>query len=351
MQYEQKITRLKGFGIILVVLGHAILSNKNGYTLRNFIYSFHLAIFYFATGYLYKEKYKIEIKSYCLKRLRSLYIPYVGYGLFFLLLHNLFCIIGLYHLSNSYSFGMMVDNAFNLIKFNYFEPLSGTFWFFKSLFIVSTIFEISIYFVHKYFIHEKVAFAGIILCLTILGFSGIYFVYPGHKTISNLSLLPFMYIGHLIYIFKDKIKYKTSLAFVAFIVIVFYSNNVIEINSMSIGQNPFVFYLCGICGVYMILTIASKVPSKNYLDNIIVYVGKKTEPIFIWHLLCFRIVSLLIIFFYGLNSSLLAKHPIIEINNDVWWLVYLAVGIVGSLIIERLIYLFQFFILKIFRHE
>lgn len=43
---------LKGIGIILVVVGH-IYSNK---TIFNWLYSFHMPLFFFAAGWVYCEK-------------------------------------------------------------------------------------------------------------------------------------------------------------------------------------------------------------------------------------------------------------------------------------------------------
>ena len=43
---------LKGIGIILVAIGH-IYSNR---TVFNWLYSFHMPLFFFAAGLVYKEK-------------------------------------------------------------------------------------------------------------------------------------------------------------------------------------------------------------------------------------------------------------------------------------------------------
>lgn len=43
---------LKGVGIILVMFGHAI---PNGF-MHNWIYGFHLPLFFFCSGFFFKEK-------------------------------------------------------------------------------------------------------------------------------------------------------------------------------------------------------------------------------------------------------------------------------------------------------
>lgn len=43
---------MKGLGIIFVVAGHTAYS-----PVHNFVYLFHLAVFYFVAGYFFKDKY------------------------------------------------------------------------------------------------------------------------------------------------------------------------------------------------------------------------------------------------------------------------------------------------------
>lgn len=65
---------LKGIGIILVVLGH-IYKNEHIY---NWIYSFHMPLFFFAAGYVYKKKNILEDLK---KRAQSVLVPYFIFGI------------------------------------------------------------------------------------------------------------------------------------------------------------------------------------------------------------------------------------------------------------------------------
>ena len=60
--FNTRISELKGYGILLVVMGHAFVSSEQGYSIRNFIYLFHLAIFYYASGYLFKDEPTLKSK-------------------------------------------------------------------------------------------------------------------------------------------------------------------------------------------------------------------------------------------------------------------------------------------------
>ena len=78
MQENKKILFLQVFGIILVVIGHIGEMNTN---LHRWIYSFHMPLFMFISGYLlnYTNQRKIEninLKEFFWKKIKRLLIPY-----------------------------------------------------------------------------------------------------------------------------------------------------------------------------------------------------------------------------------------------------------------------------------
>ena len=69
---------LKGIGIILVAIGH-IYSNR---IVFNWLYSFHMPLFFLAAGWVYKEKSVLtDIK----RRIQTIVVPYFSFGLLVLL--------------------------------------------------------------------------------------------------------------------------------------------------------------------------------------------------------------------------------------------------------------------------
>lgn len=57
MKRIEWIDIVKFIGIFLVILGHSISAdNKQLEVYRNFIYSFHMPLFIFISGYLYKKE-------------------------------------------------------------------------------------------------------------------------------------------------------------------------------------------------------------------------------------------------------------------------------------------------------
>ena len=61
----------KGIGIILMILGHMSLQNEY---LKNFIYSFHMPLFFIISGYFFKQR----DNKVCMKNiLKKLIVPYI----------------------------------------------------------------------------------------------------------------------------------------------------------------------------------------------------------------------------------------------------------------------------------
>ena len=68
------IDALKGFGMILVILGHMTIPQ----IARSCIFSFHMPLFFFVSGYLYGGKYSW---AWVVRKAKTLLIPYAVYGL------------------------------------------------------------------------------------------------------------------------------------------------------------------------------------------------------------------------------------------------------------------------------
>ena len=84
---------IKALGIIGMVMGHS------GSPITKFIYLFHMAIFFIASGYCYNSKNTDsidDILKYIKKKFVSLWFPYVLWTAIYSLLHNFFITINVY---------------------------------------------------------------------------------------------------------------------------------------------------------------------------------------------------------------------------------------------------------------
>lgn len=74
--FNNKINVLKALAIMLVVSGHLEFSLLGIFP----PYSFHIALFFFISGYLFDEKYLTNISTFIQKRAKSLLLPYFLYS-------------------------------------------------------------------------------------------------------------------------------------------------------------------------------------------------------------------------------------------------------------------------------
>lgn len=80
--FSGEITLLKALAIMLVVSGHLEFSIFGMFP----PYSFQLALFFFISGMLFKDKYIDNASEYFLRRIKSLLVPYFSYEVFYLLI-------------------------------------------------------------------------------------------------------------------------------------------------------------------------------------------------------------------------------------------------------------------------
>ena len=151
---------LKGIGIVLVVIGHTHCPD----ILHDFIYLFHMALFYFVAGYFFKEKYLESPKTFLIKKVKRLYLPWLMYGAAILALHNGFVTIGFYqepapwagYNMGYYTLDDYLEKGLALVLMNWQEILLAPLWFLKSLLVASVIFFSALYVCRKCKLREWV---------------------------------------------------------------------------------------------------------------------------------------------------------------------------------------------------
>ena len=126
------IDTLRGLAMFFVVLGHAFIDKNN--VIRNYIYSFHMPLFFFISG-LTTQRKDIKVIDYLKKKTKSILIPYIFLNIFMLL----------YKIIMNFSVGMYPS-------LNIFKSLGALFigygdsipciqsWFLLALFIMDLFF-------------------------------------------------------------------------------------------------------------------------------------------------------------------------------------------------------------------
>lgn len=127
------IDNLKGFAILLMVIGHSGCPELMFY----YIYLFHMPLFFFISGYLFKDYYIDSPLKFVVRKVKSCYIPFVKYSVFFLLIHELLVPLGF---TEHYTLSDYVRQLFLIVSFSGTEIFLEPYWFLIYLFIASVIF-------------------------------------------------------------------------------------------------------------------------------------------------------------------------------------------------------------------
>lgn len=129
---EQRIEYIdiyRGIGILLMIMGHVTF----GAYFDKFIHAFHVPIFFFISGFLFKKR-TISVYEYIRRRLQTLIIPYFFFGVIHfvsaILTH---CEIRIIWISN-----LLWENTVGM-------PVPGALWFLSAMFCADIIY----YLMHK----------------------------------------------------------------------------------------------------------------------------------------------------------------------------------------------------------
>ena len=307
----------KGFGIILVVIGHI---SSIPVIIRSFIYQFHMPLFFILSGFFYKEKYDDNPKPFVYSKIKTLYFSYVKYSIILLLS---FCIISFFVLGTTfYSFLGFAKVILFIILGIGGAPLGGILWFLRSLLLVSLLFVFMRFLLKKINIDNKkkdiLLFIAVSGCL-IIGFRT-HIQYCNIST--SLVALFFYYVGYLYKKYNNIIKMNEWIAFVCFAVVLFSSfvNNIdMVFNSYSYKS---LFILSSLCGTYFILYICKSI---KYKWGGVEYIGRNSLIIMAFHFFAFKLVNLIFIVVYKLPLSKINDLTIQKIFFG--WIVYLLAGI------------------------
>jgi len=267
------IDTAKGLGIILVMLGHL---NING--LEDWIYSFHMPMFFFLSGYVFSAK--DDPLTFLKKRCKSMLIPYFSIG-FIIIIYEI--IMDLIEKT------FVAKEIWDKIKLMLIQIRCWDLWFLACLFCVTIIF----YFIAK-IIRNSVIILIISYFIMLAGFS--YYENGGQGLFWNLDVCFFAifffaagyfcndHLNHAINFFLE----DTRLSIIAFI-IAWIINGICAYYSQLMSQQMFEMYmgtygvpalsfLAAFAGTFGVIVLAHKIS-----PEIIKYIGKHSLVYFALH--------------------------------------------------------------------
>jgi len=334
---------VKALGIILIVIGHSAIHTQ----LRTFVYLINIAVFFFVAGYFFNDEYLNNPILFFRKKINRYYIPWVIYGLIFVLLHNTFLNFQLiaynYHLKaviEPYTIDDILQKSISVLTFiNWKEPLLAPLWFLLGMFSGLTVFYSISWFAKKIGKNKfETLRASLIVFFMIVGFLGDTYKLPISIIYRPFVISGLIYIGKLYSIYANKIKLSPIIAILCFIelLIATFFDYQINIGGMIFG-NPVIFLIISCSGSYMILTTAHFINEYNgLLSKSLNYIGEYSFSIMALHYISFKLVSLLQIWIYNYPPKYLAYYPVIPKNTLYWWVIYTIVGVAVPLLLASL---------------
>jgi fucose 4-O-acetylase-like acetyltransferase len=148
----------KGLGILLVMLGHTDIPSQ----LKTYIYTFHMPLFFFLSGYLFTLKKFPNLKVFLSKRTKSLILPYLCFSLvayiwFIIVFHFGF-------VKYRENLLMPLIGSFVAIRSSLWTVHTGALWFIDCLFCTEFLF----YFITKIG-RKKIAIGIVLIFISVLG--------------------------------------------------------------------------------------------------------------------------------------------------------------------------------------
>lgn len=331
----------KGVAILLVVIGH---SGCPQYLFR-FIYLFHMAFFFIASGSFFKEEYLMHPFTFVYKKIRSIYIPFVTIVTLYIIASSGLCEIGLISSSEKiadYPFAFRACFLHLMGGGNLFSPL----WFLRSLLFSLLGFYSITFFCHKCVPSKYQAYIWwtlIIFFASIHWFSKLGLI-PCRVFFRDLVAISLVGIGYtcqhhskFLYNFlKQRLGKIVGWFSLVLLLLLATAGKSIGFVGARLG-NPLFFYVSSLSGFYLLCWISMHFAAFSFLRIVLEYCGRHTMPIFVWHFVAFKLVSYMKIEYYHLPFSRLSEHPVIEDGHTFWWPIYTISGVLLPLLYDYIV--------------
>lgn len=347
MNRDETISICKAFGILLMVIGHSSCP----VVLCSFIYEFHMPLFFITAGYFFSLKYLNDEATFVKKRIKGLYIPFVKWSVFFLVIHNLMFTAGILNekygninggVTHPYSWHQIQQNLWNIVTAmgGYDQFLNGAFWFFRGLFVTSIVYLILFKLLDNIATRYGKDYKHIVIpsaiCVIAL-FTGIWKSLEGLKVINLIQggsreIMGVFFFSCGLLFRQLHHRYAVTWWNTLLFCITVYLFSRFALASMTLNMSlGYVISLPvpAVCGFLMTYNISSRIAKRpGWLRNFLVFCGNNTMCILVFHIICYKPVSLLKIWYYGLDIKQIGCHLVIHdyATTDYFWILYSIAG-------------------------
>ncbi len=285
------VDMLKGFGIILVMLGHAPFPEP----LRIELYTFHMPLFFFLSGYVFSIKKYSNFKEFLIHKAKTLLLPLMVFSIFMTIVSTIFDILSKIGYSNLIT--NLNRNIFDIIFQARGETVVSALWFIGCIFFCQVIF----YLILKIVKEDNLK---ILISINIVFIIGVIYRIlidtnlPYSIDVSLIAIL-FLGLGYLFKIYFEKIKIYFKLKYI----ILYLSINILFgfLNFKSIhGRidmfcniygNYLFFIISAISGIFMCITLFFNIKKISVLN----YIGKNSLIYYSLHqYMVFKLIEFII---------------------------------------------------------
>ena len=343
-------TILKAIAIILVVIAH---SAAPAY-LSNFAYMVGVPAFFVLSGYFFKLDNLDNTSDFVIRRTKTLYLPFIKWGVFFLILHNLFFEVGFLSesygnaqggVTHPYNWTQAAQHLWSMVfNMSGYDPfMAGAFWFFRALFLAN----IAFIFLFKAtrqlgkFKTSTLQVVSVIVLAFLLALwqasMGLHITgvaQGGYRELMGIVLLG---IGFLLRradetpdssIWHNPIVMLAASSVVLMILTFVYPismaakpGSMLSVPILTVAGTAAFIWLRGLSEFIL------QLPEKY--TQWLQFTGENSLYIFVFHLLAFKVASMIKVGVYQLDWAMVGGHPVVQHElGDGFWLLYIFVGVV-----------------------
>ncbi|MDQ0200254.1 acyltransferase family protein [Neobacillus ginsengisoli] len=297
----------KGLGILLVMIGHTNIPAQ----IKTYIYTFHMPLFFFLSGYLFKLNKFPNLRVFLSKRTKSLIFPYLCFSfvayIWFVLLYN----FG--QVDYQHNLLMPLLGSFIATRKSFWTVQSGPLWFVNCILCTEMLF----YFISKIGRTKKV------IGISLIFISALGCVYnkmvgkplPWSIDVAMISV-GFYGLGFLYKEYREKlerfINFKAFLLLLIINIVTGYLNFVhsgerVDFYNSSLG-NIFLFYISALSGIGAFVILIKRMKKYKSLQ----FIGENSFIYLALHQKIVFVLFNLVIQNTLLNSEKLLGIPIIK---------------------------------------
>lgn len=264
----------KGISILLVILGHCLPENN---IFRQYIYTFHMPLFFIISGIFYK---KLDVKEQLKKDIKLLIIPYCITSLIIIAIKTVAKIGSINNMIRNFTKWAMamlygsgdIDTFMNI----HIEPI-GTIWFLLSLFWIRFIFNLIMKIDRKYL---RVL---IIVILNIIGFILPKIVWLPLSLETAFIAINFYYVGYILNNKKMLDRINGKVFAICFIIWIIGSKFIVTYCVNNYYNLYYLNIIIGIIGTINVIYLCKKIESIKYINDILSWIGKNSLYILCIH--------------------------------------------------------------------